>query len=73
MLAIVTFVVDANQIKKADLATEQERQFTTARSNQTTGLTNSRAANWAVLFTFCCLTGTTDVTQVVYMRKQHEQ
>ena len=30
---------------QADLATERERQFTTARANQTTGLTNGRAAN----------------------------
>ena len=29
------------------LATERERQLTTARANQTTGLTNGRAANWA--------------------------
>ena len=34
----------------ADLATERERQFTTARANQTTGLTNGRAANWALEF-----------------------
>jgi len=31
---------------KADLATERERQLTTGRANQTTGLTNGRAANW---------------------------
>ena len=31
----------------AELATERERQFTTARANQTNGLTNGRAANWA--------------------------
>ena len=31
----------------ADLARERERQWTTARANQTTGLTNSRATNWA--------------------------
>ena len=30
-----------------DLATEQERQLKTARVNQTTVLTNDRAANWA--------------------------
>ena len=30
---------------QADLATERKRQFTTARANQTTGLTNGRAAN----------------------------
>ena len=30
-----------------DLAKERERQLTTARANQTTGLTNGRAANWA--------------------------
>ena len=29
----------------ADLATEWERQLTKARANQTTGLTNGRAAN----------------------------
>ena len=33
--------------KYADLAPERERQLTTARANQTTGLTNGRAANWA--------------------------
>ena len=31
----------------ADLATKRGRQLTTARANQTTGLTNGRAANWA--------------------------
>ena len=31
----------------ADLATERERQLTTARANQTTGLANGTAANWA--------------------------
>ena len=30
-----------------DLARERERQLTSARANQTTGLTNGRAANWA--------------------------
>ena len=30
---------------KADLATERERQLTTARANQTTGLSNSKAGN----------------------------
>ena len=29
------------------VATERERQLTTARANQTTGLTNDTAANWA--------------------------
>ena len=33
--------------QQADLATERERQLTTAWTNQTTGLTNGRAANWA--------------------------
>ena len=28
------------------VATERERQLTTARASQTTGLTNGRAANW---------------------------
>ena len=32
----------ATQAIKADLATERERQLTTARANQTTGLTNGR-------------------------------
>ena len=32
---------------KADLEKERERQLTTADANQTTGMTNSRAANWA--------------------------
>ena len=36
----------------ADLERERERQFTTARANQTTGLTNGRAANWALEFAF---------------------
>ena len=31
----------------ADLATERQRHLTTARANQTTGLTNGRATNWA--------------------------
>ena len=31
----------------AELATEREPQFTTACANQTTGLSNGRAANWA--------------------------
>ena len=30
-----------------DLATERERQLTTARANKTTGLTIGRATNWA--------------------------
>ena len=29
-----------------DLVTERERQLTMARANQTTSLTNGRAANW---------------------------
>ncbi|CAH3173149.1 unnamed protein product, partial [Porites evermanni] len=32
---------------QADLATERERQLTTARADQTSGLSNGRAANWA--------------------------
>ena len=55
--------------KQFDLATERERQLTTARANQTTGLTNGRAVNWApkdalvpfpalsrlqLTFPFCC-------------------
>ena len=31
----------------AHLATELERQLTTARADQTTGLSNGRVANWA--------------------------
>ena len=31
----------------ADLARERKRQLTTARANQTTGVINGRAANWA--------------------------
>ena len=55
--------------KQFDLATERERQLTTARANQTTGLANGRAANWEpevvfspfralsrlqLTFPFCC-------------------
>jgi len=32
---------------QADLGTERERQLTTPRANQTTGLTNDRATIWA--------------------------
>ena len=53
----------------ADLATDRERQLTTARANQSNGLTNGRATNWApevkfgrfralsrrqMTFPFCC-------------------
>lgn len=45
----------------ANLATERERQLTMARANQTTGLTNGRAASRApevgfcqMTFPFCC-------------------
>ena len=31
--------------QKADLATERERQVTTARANQAAGMTNRRGAN----------------------------
>jgi len=37
--------VTARVLNFADSATEGERQFTTARENQTAGLTNGRAAN----------------------------
>ena len=55
--------------QKADLATERERQVSTARANQAPGLTNRREANWApenafspfrelsrrrLTFPFCC-------------------
>ena len=33
--------------KKADFATERERQLTAAPAIQTTGLNNGRATNWA--------------------------
>ena len=39
------FIVREHQ--QVDLATERERQLTTAWTNQTTGLTSGRAANWA--------------------------
>jgi len=39
------FIVLEHQ--QADLATERERQMTTAWANQTTGLTSGRVANWA--------------------------
>ena len=42
---VTSIVVDYHE--QADLATEWERQLTTARANQTTGLTNGRGANWA--------------------------
>ena len=56
-------------INWADIVTEWKRQVTTAHANQTTGLTNGRAANWApevefsplhtlschqMKFLFCC-------------------
>ena len=34
-------------LHKAVLAKERGRQLTTAHANQTTGVTNGRAANWA--------------------------
>ena len=55
--------------KLANLAIEEKRQLTTAYANQSTGLTNGRAANWApevefspfralsrrqMTFPFCC-------------------
>ena len=54
---------------RSGIATERERQLTTARANQTTGLTNGGTANWApevefspfralsrcqITFPFCC-------------------
>ena len=41
------FVISLEMEHSTDLATERERQFTTARANQATGLTNGRGANWA--------------------------
>ena len=46
MLGLVAFSVLLESFL-ADLATERERQLTTARANQTTGLTNGKATNWA--------------------------
>ena len=43
----------AHFVRLFDLATERERQLTTARANQTTGLTNGRAANWAPEVEYC--------------------
>ena len=46
--SLLTEIVSISQHNDwADLATERERQLTTACANQTTGLTNSTAANWA--------------------------
>ena len=45
-LACMFCFPNAGQVK-ADLATERERQLTTVRANQTTGLINGRATNWA--------------------------
>ena len=39
--------VTARALNFADSATEGERQLTKARENQTAGLTNGRAENWA--------------------------
>ena len=65
--------VTARVLNFADSATEGERQLTTARENQTAGLTNGRAANWIpevafspfrvlsrrqLTFSFCWGTGT---------------
>ena len=48
MESLLTEIVSISQHNDwADLATERERQLTTACANQTTGLTNSTAANWA--------------------------
>ena len=43
------------QLSLGDLATKRERQLTTTRANQASGLTNGRAANWApeVVFSPC--------------------
>ena len=46
--SLLTAIVSISQHNDwADLATERERQLTTACANQTTGLTNCTAANWA--------------------------
>ena len=45
-LACMFCFPNAGQVK-ADLATERDRQLTTARANQITGLTNGRVVNWA--------------------------
>ena len=41
----------------ADLATERERQLTTARANQIIGLTNRWATNWAPEVVFSTFRG----------------
>ena len=41
----------------ADLATERERQLTTARANQATGLSKGKAANWASEVAFSSFRG----------------
>ena len=65
----VVFSSQQDVTEGVDLATERERQLTTARAKQTTGLTNGRAANWVpevefspfralsrrqMTFPFCC-------------------
>ena len=43
----IAAIKNCKSVYEVDLATERERQLTTARANQTTGLTNGRAANLA--------------------------
>ena len=59
-MAPVTIISELTKAKSplillADLATERKRQLTTTRANQTTGLTNSRAANWPPEVAFPCV------------------
>ena len=51
MLGLVIFS-ELLESFSADLATEREHQLTTVRPNQTTGLTNGRATNWAPVVVF---------------------
>ena len=41
------FLCQHEKLSCTELATEWERQLTTAHADQTTGLTNGRVANWA--------------------------
>ena len=46
-LTCFVIIISLEKELQADLATERERQVTTALANQTTGLTNGRVANCA--------------------------
>ena len=53
---------------QADLATERKRHLTTARANQRSGLTNSRAANWAPEVAFSPFPSPTDVSVLLLLQ-----